>query len=39
MEIYSMAPEDDPAVLVEAGPAVAPRLFFQRVSGDKLDEA
>ena len=25
------SPEDDPTVLIEAGPAVLPRLFFQRV--------
>jgi len=30
------APEDDPTVLVEAGPGVRPRLFFQLVPESKV---
>jgi hypothetical protein len=29
-------PEDDPTVLVEAGPGVRPRFFFRRVPEGKL---
>jgi hypothetical protein len=31
-------PEDDPTVLVEAGPGVRPRFFFQRVPEGKFGE-
>lgn len=30
------SPEDDPTVLVDAGPGVRPRLFFQLVAEDKV---